>query len=168
VAETKLTLMVFQGVPETCRLFAAQSKGFFGQSAISRSTSRVRHRNSQELARRFFAQGALSDRPIPRSTNAGVAMAEQAKIDIAVLVGGDNGWNNLYVQPENQELRPICVGKNRLIVDAVDTAFAFQLYQNAQAQRRSSRGEYEVKPIGATRFPLGRDAEQQELRPQRC
>ena len=27
-------------------------------------------------------------------------MAEHAKVDIVVVLGGDNGWNDLFVQPE--------------------------------------------------------------------
>jgi ABC-type nitrate/sulfonate/bicarbonate transport system substrate-binding protein len=78
-------------------------------------------------------------------------MAEQAKIDIAVLVGGDNGWNDLFVQPGINSYADLR-GKT-VIVDAVDTAFAFQLYQMLKLNG-VKQGEYQVKPIGATRFRL--------------
>jgi len=31
-----------------------------------------------------------------------VAMAEVAKVDIVVFLGGDGGWNSLFVRPEIQ------------------------------------------------------------------
>jgi ABC-type nitrate/sulfonate/bicarbonate transport system substrate-binding protein len=78
-----------------------------------------------------------------------VAMAEQAKVDIVVVLGGDNGWNDFIVQPEINAYADLR-GKT-VVVDAPDTAFAFQLYQilklNGVAQ-----SEITVKPVGATRF----------------
>jgi ABC-type nitrate/sulfonate/bicarbonate transport system substrate-binding protein len=76
-----------------------------------------------------------------------VAMAEVAKADIAVVCGGDNGWNQLIVQPEigaAADLR----GKT-VIVDAPNTAYALQLY-DMLGQAGLKKGDYEVKVVGAT------------------
>jgi ABC-type nitrate/sulfonate/bicarbonate transport system substrate-binding protein len=145
VAETQLTLMVFQGV-QNLPLFAAQSKGFLAKRDLAVDIKVAP--NSQEL-RDGLAQGRYQI--VHTSVDNAVAMAEQAKIDIVVLLGGDNGWNNLYVQPEIKGYADLR-GKT-LIVDAVDTAFAFQLYQMLKLNG-VKQGEYEVKPIGATRFRL--------------
>ena len=56
-----------------------------------------------------------------------VAMAEVAKADIAVVNGGDNGWNQLIVQPEIGAVADLR-GKT-VIVDAPNTAYALQLYE---------------------------------------
>jgi ABC-type nitrate/sulfonate/bicarbonate transport system substrate-binding protein len=145
LAETQLTLMVFQGV-QNLPLFAAQSKGFLAKRDLALDIKVAP--NSQEL-RDGLAQGRYQI--VHTSVDNAVAMAEQAKIDIVVLLGGDNGWNNLYVQPEIKSYADLR-GKT-VIVDAVDTAFAFQLYQMLKLNGVKP-GEYEVKPIGATRFRL--------------
>jgi ABC-type nitrate/sulfonate/bicarbonate transport system substrate-binding protein len=145
MAETQLTLMVFQGV-QNLPLFAAQSKGFLAKRDLALDIKVAP--NSQEL-RDGLAQGRYQI--VHTSVDNAVAMAEQAKIDIVVLLGGDNGWNNLYVQPDIKSYADLR-GKT-VIVDAVDTAFAFQLYQMLKLNDVRP-GEYEVKPIGATRFRL--------------
>jgi ABC-type nitrate/sulfonate/bicarbonate transport system substrate-binding protein len=145
MAETQLTLMVFQGV-QNLPLFAAQSKGFLAKRDLALDIKVAP--NSQEL-RDGLAQGRYQI--VHTSVDNAVAMAEQAKIDIVVLLGGDNGWNNLYVQPDIKSYADLR-GKT-VIVDAVDTAFAFQLYQMLKLNGVKP-GEYEVKPIGATRFRL--------------
>ena len=81
-----------------------------------------------------------------------VAMAEVAKADIAVVCGGDNGWNQLIVQPEigaAADLR----GKT-VIVDAPNTAYALQLY-DMLAQAGLKKGDYEVK-VGRRDVPPAR------------
>ena len=71
-----------------------------------------------------------------------VAMAEVAKADIAVVSGGDNGWNQLIVQPDIGAIADLR-GKT-VIVDAPNTAYALQLYdmlaQNGPEEGRL-RGE---------------------------
>ena len=76
-----------------------------------------------------------------------VAMAEVAKADIAVVCGGDNGWNQLIVQPEIGAVADLR-GKT-VIVDAPNTAYALQLY-DMLAQAGLKKGDYEVKVVGAT------------------
>jgi ABC-type nitrate/sulfonate/bicarbonate transport system substrate-binding protein len=76
-----------------------------------------------------------------------VAMAEVAKADIAVVCGGDNGWNQLIVQPAIGTIAELR-GKT-VIVDAPNTAYALQLY-DMLAQNGLKKGDYEVKVVGAT------------------
>ena len=61
--------------------------------------------------------------------------------------GGDNSFNHLVVQPDIQSLADI-KGKT-VAVDAVNTAYAFQLYEMLR-QKGLNKGDYEVKPIGGT------------------
>ena len=56
-----------------------------------------------------------------------VAMVELAKADVAIVSGGDNGFNRIFVQPEINgygDLR----GKT-VVVDAPNTAYALLLYK---------------------------------------
>ena len=76
-----------------------------------------------------------------------VAMAEVAKIDIAIVMGGDNGFNRLIVQPEIKAYADLR-GKT-VIVDAPDTAFAFLMYEMLR-KNGLNKGDYEIKPVGAS------------------
>jgi ABC-type nitrate/sulfonate/bicarbonate transport system substrate-binding protein len=142
---TPLTVMVFQGV-QNLPLFAAEHKGFFAARGLSVERRIAPH--SVEL-REGLAQGRYHI--VHTSVDNAVAMAEHAEIDVAVVLGGDNGWNDLYVQPEIGSYADLR-GKT-LIVDAVDTAFAFQLYQMMKLNGVTTE-EVAVKPVGATRFRL--------------
>jgi ABC-type nitrate/sulfonate/bicarbonate transport system substrate-binding protein len=144
-AQTHLTTMVFQGV-QNLPLFAAQQKGFFAKHGLV--VDQKIAPNSQEL-RDGLAQGRYQI--VHTSVDNAIAMAEHAKVDIVVVCGGDNGWNDLLVQPEINSYADLR-GKT-VVVDAPDTAFAFQLYQMLKLNG-VAQSEITVKPVGATRFRL--------------
>ena len=85
--------MVFQGL-QNLPLFAAQEKGFFARRGlevdIKIAPTSDEMRNGLAEGRYQIVHGAVDN---------AVAMAEVAKADIAVVIGGDNGWNQLIVQP---------------------------------------------------------------------
>ena len=143
--QTQLTTMVFQGV-QNLPLFAAQQKGFFAKHSLA-VDQRIAP-NSQEL-REGLAQGRYQ--LVHTAVDNAIAMAEQAKVDIVVVLGGDNGWNDFIVQPEINEYADLR-GKT-VVVDAPDTAFAFQLYQMLKLHG-IGLSEITVKPVGATRFRI--------------
>ena len=64
-----------------------------------------------------------------------------------MVIGGDNSFNHLMVQPEIKSLADI-KGKT-VVVDAINTAYAFQLYEMLR-QKGLNKGDYEVKPVGGT------------------
>ena len=140
-AQTKLTIMVFQGV-QNLPLFAAQTKGFFGKRGlevdIKIAPTSDEMRNGLAEGRYQIVHGAIDN---------AVAMAEVAKADIAIVNGGDNGWNQLIVQPSIGSVADLR-GKT-IIVDAPNTAYALQLYEML-AQNGLKKGDYEVKTVGAT------------------
>jgi ABC-type nitrate/sulfonate/bicarbonate transport system substrate-binding protein len=142
-AQTALTVMVFQGV-QNLPLYAAQHKGFFANRGLV-VDQRIAP-NSQEL-REGLAQGRYQF--VHTSVDNAIAMAEQAKIDITVVLGGDNGWNDLFVQPEIKTYADL--RHKTVAVDAPDTAFAFQLYDMLK-RNGVDKSEIIVKPVGATRF----------------
>ena len=133
--------MVFQGV-QNLPLFAAQTRGFFAKRGleveIKIAPTSDEMRNGLAEGRYQIVHGAIDN---------AVAMAEVAKADIAVVCGGDNGWNQLIVQPEINAATDLR-GKT-VIVDAPNTAYALQLY-DMLAQAGLKKGDYEVKVVGAT------------------
>jgi ABC-type nitrate/sulfonate/bicarbonate transport system substrate-binding protein len=76
-----------------------------------------------------------------------VAMAENAKADIAIVMGGDNGFNHVFAQPEINSYADLR-GKT-VVVDAPNTAFALLLYKVLK-DNGLNKGDYVVKPVGGT------------------
>jgi ABC-type nitrate/sulfonate/bicarbonate transport system substrate-binding protein len=144
-SQTHVTTMVFQGV-QNLPLLAAQQKGFFSKRGVS-VDQRIAP-TSKEL-RDGLAQGRYQI--VHTAVDNAIAMSEQAKVDVVVVLGGDNGWNDLFVQPEIKTYADLR-GKT-VVVDAPDTAFAFQLYQMLKLNG-VGQNEITVKPVGATRFRL--------------
>ena len=71
-----------------------------------------------------------------------VAQVETAKVDLFIFMGGNNGFNSLFVQPEIRSYEDLR-GKT-MAVDAVDTAFALLLYKMLDL-KGIKRSEYEVE-----------------------
>lgn len=140
-AQTKLTVMVFQGI-NNLPLFAAQANGFFAKRGLEIDLKFSP--NSEEL-RRGLAEGRLQI--VHAASDNAVAMVEVANVDAVIVIGGDNGMNSLIAQPDVvsvADLRGKTVG-----VDAPNTAFAFQLYEILR-QNGLNKEDYVVKSVGAT------------------
>src|SRR3954463_9592935 len=139
--DTKLTVIVFPGV-QNLPMFAAQAKGFYAKRGLAVDLKFTP--NSDEL-RNGLAEGRY------QIAHAGVdnafAMKDKANVDVAVVFGGDDSFNRLVVQPEINSLADI-KGKT-VAVDAVNTAYAFQLYEMLR-QKGINKGDYEVKSVGGT------------------
>src|SRR5947209_13669738 len=139
--DTKLTVIVFPGV-QNLPMFSAQAKGLFAKRGLAVDLKFTP--NSDEL-RNGLAEGRYQ---IAHSAiDNAFAMKDKANVDIAVVLGGDDSFNRLIVQPEIKSLADI-KGKT-VAVDAVNTAYAFQLYAMLR-QNRLNKGDYEVKPVGGT------------------
>jgi ABC-type nitrate/sulfonate/bicarbonate transport system substrate-binding protein len=140
-AESNLTIMVFQGM-QNLPLLAAQSKGLFAKRGLKVDIKIAP--NSDEL-RNGLAEGRYQI--VHSAADNAVAMVEMAKIDTAIVIGGDNGLYHLYAQPEIKSIADLR-GK-RVVVDAPNTAYAFQLYDMLRLAGLD-KGDYEVKVSGAT------------------
>jgi ABC-type nitrate/sulfonate/bicarbonate transport system substrate-binding protein len=139
--DAKISVIVFAGVPNL-PMFAAQAKGFYAKRGLSVDIKFTP--NSNEL-REGIAQGRyqLAQSAIDNA----FALKDKAHVDIAVVLGGDNSFNHLLVQPEINSLADI-KGKT-VVVDAVNTAFAFQLYEMLR-QKGLNKGDYTVKAAGGS------------------
>jgi ABC-type nitrate/sulfonate/bicarbonate transport system substrate-binding protein len=139
--DTKLTIMVFQGL-QNLPLLAAQSKGFFAKRSLSID---IKIAPSSNELRDGLAEGRYQI--VHTAVDNALAMADIAKKDIAVVIGGDNGFNHLYVQPDINTYADIR-GKT-VLVDAPDTAYALQLYEMMRLNGLN-KNDYKVNPVGAT------------------
>ena len=139
--DVKLTVIVFPGV-QNLPMFSAQAKGLFAKRGLAVDLKFTP--NSEEL-RNGLAEGRYQ---IAHSAvDNAFALKDKANVDIAVVLGGDDSFNRLIVQPEIASLADI-KGKT-VAVDAVNTAYAFQLYEMLR-QKGLNKGDYEVKPVGGT------------------
>ena len=136
-----LVVIVFPGV-QNLPMFAAQANGFYARRGLNveiRFTP-----NSAEL-RSGLAEGRY------QIAHSGVdnafALKDRANVDVAIVSGGDDSFSHLMVQPEISSLAEIR-GKT-VGVDAIDTAYAFQLYEILRRQG-IDKSEYGVKPLGGS------------------
>src|SRR5476651_1932699 len=99
--DTKLTVIVFPGV-QNLPMFAAQAKGFYAKRGLNVDLKFTP--NSDEL-RNGLAEGRYQ---IAHSAvDNAFALKDKANVDIAVVIGGDNSFNHLLVQPEIKSLADI-------------------------------------------------------------
>lgn len=139
--DTKLTIMVFVGI-QNLPLFAAQSQGFFAKHGLDVD---MKIAPGSEVLRQGLADGKWQI--VHTAFDNGVAMADVAKVDIVGVIGGDNSFNHLIVQPEVGSVKDLR-GKT-VVVDALNTAYAFQLY-DILAKNGLNKGDYTPKSVGAT------------------
>ena len=143
--DTKLAVIVFPGV-QNLPMFAAQAKGFYAKRGLNVDLKFTV--NSEEL------RGGLAEGKYQIAHSAvdnAFALKDKANADIAVVLGGDNSFNHLIVQPEIKSLADV-KGKT-VVVDAINTAYAFQLYEMLK-QKGLNKGDYEIKPAGGTALRL--------------
>lgn len=141
----KLTVIVFPGV-QNLPMLVAHANGYFAMRGldveIKFTPNSTELRNGLAEGRYQIAHSAIDN---------AFALKDKAVVDIAVVSGGDNSFNHLMVQPEIKLLTDIR-GKT-VAVDAIDTAYAFQLYELLR-QKGIKKGDYEVKPVGGTGLRL--------------
>jgi len=143
--DTKLSVIVFPGVQDL-PMFVAQAKGFYAKRGLNVDLKFTV--NSDEL------RGGLAEGKYQIAHSAidnAFALKDKANADIAVVLGGDNSYNHLIVQPEIASLADV-KGKT-VVVDAINTAYAFQLYEMLK-QKGVKKGDYEIKLAGGTALRL--------------
>jgi len=128
-------------LPHNLALFAALDEGFLAKRGLSAELTRTK--GSQE-ARDGLANGRFDI--CNYAVDNAVSMVDSGKADVIIVMGGDNGMNELYVRPEIKTYEDLR-GKT-VIVDAVNTAYAFQLYKMLEANGLK-KGDYIVQPVGS-------------------
>ncbi len=141
----KLTVIVFAGV-QNLPMFAAQAKGFYAKRGLNVDIKFTP--NSEEL-RNGLAEGRYQI--AHTAIDNAFALRDKANVDVAVVSGGDNSFNHLMAQPNIKSLADIR-GKT-VVVDAVNTAYAFQLYEMLK-QKGLNKDDYTIKSVGGTGFRL--------------
>jgi ABC-type nitrate/sulfonate/bicarbonate transport system substrate-binding protein len=140
-AQTKLKVMVFPGL-SNFSIFAAQHKNLFAKHGLE---IELLNTPNSGVLRTGLAKG---DHQLAHAgVDNAVAMAENANADIAIVMGGDNGFNRVFVQPEINSYADLR-GKT-VVVDAPNTAFALLLYKVLK-DNGLNKGDYAVKPVGGT------------------
>ena len=91
-AQTQLKVMVFPGL-SNFPIFAAQHKNLFAKHGLA---IELLNTPNSDVLRDGLAKG---DHQIAHAAvDNAVAMVELAKADVAIVTGGDNGFNRIFVQ----------------------------------------------------------------------
>ncbi len=144
-AEAPLRVITFAGI-QNLAIYVAQAHGFFAKRGL---TVDLQFTPNSQVLREGLAKGTY-DIAHAAVDNA-VAMVELAGADVVAVMGGDNGFNQLHVEPDIRSYEDLR-GKT-VIVDAPNTAYALILYKMLRLHGLQ-KGDYAVKPIGGTAFRL--------------
>lgn len=140
-----LEVIVFEGV-QNLPLFAAQARGEFARRGVEINLHFTPNswtlRDGLADGRYHVAHTAVDN---------AIAMVELAGKDVAVVMGGDSGFNALFLQPDVPSLEAL--RGRTVLVDAPNTAFALVLYR-ILALKGLQRSDYEAKSVGATPLRL--------------
>lgn len=143
---SRLRVIVFEGI-QNLPIFAAERIGAFARHGAPVALEFTP--NSWTL--RDGLQAGTYDIAHTAVDNA-IAMVELAQADVAVVMGGDNGFNGLYAQ---SDIASIDALRGRtLLVDAPNTAFALVLYRILAMHGMERERDYQVKSVGATPLRL--------------
>lgn len=137
---TPVPVSVFPGT-QALPIFAAQAIGAFGHRGLAVDVTPAPNSDEQRSGlaqgRYVVAQGAADQ---------AVAMVETAKVDAAIVLGGDGGFNRLFVQSDIASLADL--RGRTLAVDVPDTGWSFALYR-ILAQHGLGPGDYVLTAVGA-------------------
>ena len=140
-----LEIIVFEGV-QNLPIFAARAQGFFAGRGVDVN---IHFTPNSWTLRDGLADGRYQI--AHTAVDNAIAMIETANKDVAIVMGGDNGFNNLFCQPDIGSFADLR-GKT-VLVDATNTAFALVLYR-ILAQNGLEKSDYTVRSVGATPLRL--------------
>ena len=145
----QLTVMVFPGT-QTLPLFAAQANGYFARRSLA---VEIKPAPNSEEQRRGLAEGRYQI--VHGAADQAVALVA-AGVDAAIVAGGDNGFNHLFVQPDIARLADL--RGRTLAADVANTGWSFVLYEILR-KHGIAHGDYRIKEVGAPfrRFEAMRD-----------
>jgi ABC-type nitrate/sulfonate/bicarbonate transport system substrate-binding protein len=139
--ETKLTVMVFRG-GQNLPLFAAQEKGFLATRGLSVN---VLYAPSADELPRVLADGRVQ--VIHSTADNAVKILDVDKLNVALVIGGDNAHNHIIAQQDIARLEDL--RGQTIVLDTATSGYAFVLY--AILKRHGlDKGDYALKTVGAT------------------
>ena len=139
---SRLRVKVFPGF-QNLPLFAAQSQNTFARHGL---TVEVLFTQTSGELRGGLAKGEFEI--AHAGVDNAIAMVETAGADVIVVMGGDTGMNELFVQPSIGGVGDLR-GKT-VIVDAPNTAYALVLRKMLLANGLKVGQDYTLKPVGGT------------------
>jgi ABC-type nitrate/sulfonate/bicarbonate transport system substrate-binding protein len=140
-AQTHLKVMVFPGL-QNLSIYAAEHNTLFARHGLA---VELLYTPNSDVLRNGLAKG--EHQIAHAAVDNAVAMAELTGANIAIVTGGDNGFNRVFVQPEINSYADLR-GKT-VVVDAPNTAFALLLYKVLK-DSGLNKGDYMVRPVGGT------------------
>jgi ABC-type nitrate/sulfonate/bicarbonate transport system substrate-binding protein len=139
--QTKLTVMVFRG-GQNLPLFAAQEQDFLARRGLN---VKITYAPSADELPRVLADGRVQ---IIHSTSDNVVkIYDHDKLDVALIVGGDNAHNRIIVQQDIGKLEDL--RGQTIALDTSTSGYAFMLFAILK-QHGLNKGDYVVKTVGAT------------------
>ena len=141
-AQTPLKVKTSPGV-QALPLIAAVSQGFFERRGVK---VEVLYTASSRELRDGLAGGEFQVAQF--AVDNAVAMAENDRHDVVIVGGGDDGMNELFVQPGIASLADL--RGQAVIVDAPDTAYALLLKKILLMQGLKAGADYKLVSAGGT------------------
>src|ERR1700722_16015187 len=121
--------------------YAALDRGFFARHGLR---VELEFTESSERQREGLAGGTVDI--VHSAVDNAVAMIDVAKVDIAIVSGGDSGTNEFYVQDTIKDFADIR-GK-AIVVDATNTAYALQARKILAQHGLRDGADYSLNPVG--------------------
>jgi ABC-type nitrate/sulfonate/bicarbonate transport system substrate-binding protein len=140
-AQTPLKVIVFPTLANLAQ-YAALSQGYYSKRGLA--VDLIGTPNSDET-RDGLAQGRYQI--AHGGVDNAVAQVENDKVDLFIVIGGNNGFNSLIVQPEIRSYEDLR-GKT-MAVDSPLTAFAILMYKMLDV-KGLKRSDYTVKAVGGS------------------
>jgi ABC-type nitrate/sulfonate/bicarbonate transport system substrate-binding protein len=138
---TKLTVMVFRG-GQNLPLFAAQEKDFFARRGLN---VKIIYAPSADELPRVLADGRVQI--IHSTSDNAVKILDADKLDVALVIGGDNAHNHIIAQQDIGKIEDL--RGQTILLDTATSGYAFMLY--AILKRHGlNKGDYVLKNVGAT------------------
>jgi ABC-type nitrate/sulfonate/bicarbonate transport system substrate-binding protein len=139
--DTKLKVMVYKG-GQNLPLFVGQEQGFFHKHGLD--VELLNASNSDELGP-MLVNGTCQI--IHSTSDNAVKLHDVDKIDVVLVIGGDNAHNHIIAQPTIKSFADLR-GK-AIALDGANTGYAYVLYAILK-KFGVDRGEYDLKLVGAT------------------
>jgi len=138
---TKLMVMVFRG-GQNLPLFVAQEKDFFARRGLN---VKITYAPSADELPRVLANERVQI--IHSTSDNAIKILDADKLDVALVIGGDNAHNHIIVQQDIGKIEDLR-GKT-ILLDTATSGYAFVVY--AILKRHGlNKGDYVLKNVGAT------------------